>query len=382
MKKTIAVLKGDGIGPEIVGEAVKVLQAVAASFGHDFALDERLVGGAAYEAVGDCLPAATLAACRAADAVLLGAVGGPRWDALPGPQRPEPRALLTLRKELGLFANLRPAKVWAPLTDASPLKPAIVGDGIDLLVVRELTGGVYFGAHSRAADGRSAFDVMPYSVAEIERIARTAFACEKNGAEGYSGDVIEEKTVNACNSFFDALPGIAEYIRSDIKAAFDGDPAADNYEIIMTAYPGIKAIFAYRVAHALLLVGVPFVPRIMTECAHSETGIDIHPGATIGKSFFIDHGTGVVIGETAIIGERVKLYQGVTIGAKTLADARTLVGVKRHPTIEDDVTVYSGATILGGDTIVGKGAVIGSSAFVLQSVPAGAKVSAAKPTTA
>ena len=176
MKKTIAVLKGDGIGPEIVGEAVKVLQAVAASFGHDFALDERLVGGAAYEAVGDCLPAATLAACRAADAVLLGAVGGPRWDALPGPQRPESRALLTLRKELGLFANLRPAKVWAPLTDASPLKPAIVGDGIDLLVVRELTGGVYFGAHSRAADGRSAFDVMPYSVAEIERIARTAFA--------------------------------------------------------------------------------------------------------------------------------------------------------------------------------------------------------------
>jgi len=216
----------------------------------------------------------------------------------------------------------------------------------------------------------------------LKKLARTAFACEKNGAEGYSGDVIEEKTVNACNSFFDALPGIAEYIRSDIKAAFDGDPAADNYEIIMTAYPGIKAIFAYRVAHALLLVGVPFVPRIMTECAHSETGIDIHPGATIGKSFFIDHGTGVVIGETAIIGERVKLYQGVTIGAKTLADARTLVGVKRHPTIEDDVTVYSGATILGGDTIVGKGAVIGSSAFVLQSVPAGAKVSAAKPTTA
>ena len=175
MKKTIAVVAGDGIGPEIVGEAVKVLKKVASTFGHEFAFDEKLVGGAAYDAFGDCLPDDTLEACKSADAVLLGAVGGPKWDALPGPQRPEKRALLTLRKELGLFANLRPAKVWAPLKGASPLKDEIVGEGLDLLVVRELTGGVYFGEHSRSADGQSALDKMPYSVPEIERIARTAF---------------------------------------------------------------------------------------------------------------------------------------------------------------------------------------------------------------
>lgn len=175
MKKTIAVIAGDGIGPEIVGEAVKVLKKIAAKFGHEFTFNEKLVGGAAYDAFGDCLPEDTLMACKGADAVLLGAVGGPKWDALPGPQRPEKRALLTLRKELGLFANLRPAKVWEPLTDASPLKPSIINEGLDLLVVRELTGGVYFGEHTRAEDGRSALDKMPYSVEEIERIARVAF---------------------------------------------------------------------------------------------------------------------------------------------------------------------------------------------------------------
>lgn len=175
MTKTIAVIAGDGIGPEIVGEAVKVLGKVAEKFGHDFAFNEKLVGGAAYDAFGDCLPDDTLAACKSADAILLGAVGGPKWDALPGPQRPEKRALLTLRKELGLFANLRPAKVWPSLKGASPLKDEIIGEGLDLLVVRELTGGVYFGEHTRAADGQSALDKMPYSVAEIERIARVAF---------------------------------------------------------------------------------------------------------------------------------------------------------------------------------------------------------------
>lgn len=175
MNKTIAVIAGDGIGPEIVGEAAKVLAKVASDFGHNFTFNEKLVGGAAYDAFGDCLPDGTLAACKSADAVLLGAVGGPKWDALPGPQRPEKRALLTLRKELGLFANLRPAKVWPSLKGASPLKDEIIGEGLDLLVVRELTGGVYFGEHTRAEDGQSALDKMPYSVAEIERIARVAF---------------------------------------------------------------------------------------------------------------------------------------------------------------------------------------------------------------
>ena len=175
MKAHIAILPGDGVGPEIVAEAVKVLKAVATRFGHDFEMTEHPVGGAAHDLCGDCLPDATLAACKAADAVLLGAVGGPRWDALPPEKRPERRALLTLRSELGLFANLRPAKVWDALKGASPLKDEIVARGIDVLIVRELTGGAYFGEKGRSADRTSAYDVTPYSAHEIERVARIAF---------------------------------------------------------------------------------------------------------------------------------------------------------------------------------------------------------------
>jgi len=175
MKAKIAILPGDGVGPEIVAEAVKVLHAVERLFGHTFALDKHPVGGAAYDLCGDCLPDPTLAACQAADAVLLGAVGGPKWDTLPPAARPERRALLTLRSELGLFANLRPAKVWNDLKGASPLKDEIVAEGIDLLIVRELTGGAYFGEKGRANGGKSAYDVTPYSAHEIERVARIAF---------------------------------------------------------------------------------------------------------------------------------------------------------------------------------------------------------------
>ena len=175
MDRNIVVLAGDGIGPEIVREALKVLDAVANRFGHRFVFDERLVGGASYDACGDCLADETLAAAKNADAVLLGAVGGPKWDSLPPAERPERRALLRLRKELGLFANLRPAKVWDALRCASPLRGEIVERGIDLLVVRELTGGIYFGAHERSAAGDAALDTMPYCAAEIERISRVAF---------------------------------------------------------------------------------------------------------------------------------------------------------------------------------------------------------------
>ena len=175
MKANIVLLPGDGVGPEIVAEAAKVLKAVATRFGHDFEMTEHPVGGAAHDLCGDCLPDATLAACKAADAVLLGAVGGPKWDALPPEKRPERRALLTLRSELGLFANLRPAKVWDALKGASPLKDEIVARGIDILIVRELTGGAYFGEKGRSADRTSAYDVAPYSAHEIERVARIAF---------------------------------------------------------------------------------------------------------------------------------------------------------------------------------------------------------------
>lgn len=179
MKKTIAVIPGDGVGPEIVREAVKVLKVVAGKFGHEFEMTQYPVGGAAYDLCGDCLPDETLNACKSADAVLLGAVGGPKWDSLPPEKRPEKRALLTLRSELGLFGNLRPAKVWDALKGASPLKDEIVSGGIDVLVVRELTGGIYFGKHEFAEDGSSARDIMPYSVMEIERIARVAFEAAK-----------------------------------------------------------------------------------------------------------------------------------------------------------------------------------------------------------
>ncbi len=179
-KVKITLLPGDGIGPEIVREAVKVLTAVEKKFNHSFEMTERLVGGAAIDATGAALPPETLAACEASDAVLLGAVGGPKWDALPADCRPERAALLPLRSKLGLFCNLRPAKVWNALKGASPLRSEIVdgvgsGKGIDLLVVRELTGGIYFGAHERSADGSSARDIMDYSVPEVERIARVAF---------------------------------------------------------------------------------------------------------------------------------------------------------------------------------------------------------------
>ncbi len=175
MKKTITILPGDGIGPEVVAVAVAVLKAVAKKYALDFTLKEHLVGGAAYDAVGDCLPAETLAACKTSDAVLLGAVGGPKWDTLPGDQRPERRALLGLRQALGLYANLRPVKIWEALASASPLKESIIARGVDLLVVRELTGGLYFGSHARSEDGTVAHDSLSYSREEIERIARVAF---------------------------------------------------------------------------------------------------------------------------------------------------------------------------------------------------------------
>ena len=172
--------------------------------------------------------------------------------------------------------------------------------------------------------------------------------------------------------FLDTLPKIREYIETDIQAAYDGDPAAYNKDEIICTYPGLFAIFTSRVAHELFLLGVPMIPRIMTEHAHSLTGIDIHPGATIGRSFFIDHGTGVVIGETATIGDRVKLYQGVTLGAKSFEldeNGNPVKGIKRHPNIEDDVVIYAGATILGGDVTVGRGSVIGGNVWLTTSVP-------------
>lgn len=175
--------------------------------------------------------------------------------------------------------------------------------------------------------------------------------------------------------FLERLIKIRELIQTDLQAAYDGDPAAFNKAEIIFSYPGLFAIMINRIAHELYLLGVPLIPRIMTEYAHTETGIDIHPGATLGKYFFIDHGTGIVVGETAIIGDNVKIYQGVTIGALSTRGGQKLHGKKRHPTIEDNVTIYAGASILGGDTVIGHDSVIGGNAFITTSIPSNTRVS-------
>lgn len=178
-------------------------------------------------------------------------------------------------------------------------------------------------------------------------------------------------------AFLDQLPELRRLVLSDVQAAFDGDPAATGLDEVAFSYPGVYAVTVYRIAHALWRLGAQVVPRMMTEQAHAEAGIDIHPAAQIGEAFFIDHGTGVVIGETTQIGARVRIYQGVTLGALSLprGAVRDKVGHKRHPTIEDDVVIYANATILGGQTVIGRGAVIGGNAFVTDSVAAGVRVS-------
>ncbi|MBR5713111.1 MAG: serine acetyltransferase [Lachnospiraceae bacterium] len=197
-------------------------------------------------------------------------------------------------------------------------------------------------------------------------------------AEAYAGrsaEELEDEAQKLTVAFFKRLPAIREFSEGDLEAAFDGDPAAKFREEIILCYPGSYAIAVYRIAHELFRLDVPLIPRIMTEHAHWQTGIDIHPGATIGRNFFIDHGTGIVIGETTVIGDNVKIYQGVTLGALSTRGGQKLRGKRRHPTIEDDVVIYAGASILGGETIIGKGAVIGSNAFITTSIDPGTRVS-------
>lgn len=192
--------------------------------------------------------------------------------------------------------------------------------------------------------------------------------------ENSSAEEIAQAANDLTLEFFTKIPKIREYIETDIQAAFDGDPAVYNKDEIISTYPGLYAILTSRIAHELFLLGIPLIPRIMTEHAHSITGIDIHPGTTIGKYFFIDHGTGIVIGETTEIGDNVKIYQGVTLGALSTRGGQALKHKKRHPTICDNVTIYSGASILGGETVIGKDVIIGGNAFITTSVPDGARV--------
>lgn len=187
-------------------------------------------------------------------------------------------------------------------------------------------------------------------------------------------DEIEKISREKIMIFMEKIPLIREYLNTDIEAAYLGDPAAYSKEEIIFSYPGLYAIFVNRIAHQLYKLDIPVIPRIMTEYAHGLTGIDIHPGAAIGKYFFIDHGTGVVIGETTIIGDNVKIYQGVTLGALSTNGGQKLKNIKRHPTLGNNVTVYSGTSILGGDTVIGNNVVIGGNCFIISSVSEGSKV--------
>ena len=198
------------------------------------------------------------------------------------------------------------------------------------------------------------------------------------GESGSDAD-INDRAETLTLDFLGRIPAIQNLLFKDVEAELEGDPAAQNKEEIIFSYPGVYAIFVYRIAHVLYELKVPYIPRIMTEHAHSKTGIDINPGATIGEYFFIDHGTGIVIGETTNIGNHVKLYQGVTLGALSTSKGQALSGVKRHPTIEDNVVIYANTTVLGGETVIGANSVVAGNIFVTESVPANTRVTAFHP---
>jgi serine O-acetyltransferase len=214
----------------------------------------------------------------------------------------------------------------------------------------------------RYAAGERIHRIIAMLTSEIKKALLYAFeSANRDTAACWN---LAEKT--AC-ALIEEVPEIRRVTNTDIEAALRGDPAARTTEEVILSYPGLEAILIYRIAHFLHINGVPLIPRIMTEYSHGKTGIDIHPGASIGEYFFIDHGTGIVVGETCIIGKNVTVYQGVTLGA--LSVKKNLHGIKRHPTIEDDVIIYSGATILGGSTVIGRGSTIGGNTWVTSSVP-------------
>ena len=251
--------------------------------------------------------------------------------------------------------------------------------------VLELTRNVLFPAHFGQSKPVRGFAVAYEHGAQLAEIYM-ALAGQMTLALLHHPDFREEgkaarraRGEDAAAAFLERLPDIQAYLKTDLEAAFDGDPAAYDTDEIIFSYPGFYAIMVSRIAHELFLLDIPLIPRMMTEHAHRATGIDIHPGARIGRYFFIDHGTGVVIGETSVIGDRVKIYQGVTLGGLSTRAGQGLRGVRRHPTIENDVTIYSNASILGGETVIGEGSIIGGSCFITRSLPAHTRVSVRSP---
>ncbi len=229
----------------------------------------------------------------------------------------------------------------------------------------------YFGGEELSAETAEYFSghLLSEIASELTEQMEIAFKMDMDTAEK-----AKELAENATATLIAALPEIRRLLLTDVEAGFNGDPAAKSLSEIIVSYPGLLAIFVYRVAHILYQQNVPMIPRIMTEYAHSKTGIDINAGAVIGEYFFIDHGTGVVVGETTVIGNYVKLYQGVTLGALSTRSGQDLAGVKRHPTIGDNVTIYSNSSVLGGETVIGNGVIIGGNAFITKSVPDHTKI--------
>ncbi len=263
-----------------------------------------------------------------------------------------------------------------------PNRDAII-KAIDLL--RQLVYPGYFGEQGLTSSnlpfrlGEIVMELTDLLYEQVRCCLRYREQIPGANSEGEHCSECDKEAAQIVAKFFETIPSIRDVLAADVQAAFDSDPAARNTDETIFSYPGLFAITVQRLAHEFYDANVPLLPRIMTEYAHSLTGIDIHPGAKLGKSFFIDHGTGVVIGETTLIGENVKIYQGVTLGALAPAFGQMLRGQKRHPTIEDNVTIYAGATILGGDTVIGQGSVIGGNVFITTSVPPLNQVSAEPP---
>ena len=277
----------------------------------------------------------------------------------------------------GIAANYRESDILMLKDDgALPDRDTVIG------ILKELRSVIFPGYfEGKIPEGADPEYYIGSYLSEIyERLysqVLTALSYKKK--RNVSRDSVERRSREVCDDFFAALPDIQRTLLKDVEAGYNGDPAAKSREEIICSYPGFLAIFVYRIAHELYEAGVPFIPRIMTEYAHSETGIDINSGAAIGEYFFIDHGTGVVVGETTVIGNNVKLYQGVTLGALSLKSGQKLAGKKRHPTVGDNVTIYANATILGGATSIGEKTVVGGNTFVTGSVDRNVKVSAKAP---
>jgi serine O-acetyltransferase len=262
-----------------------------------------------------------------------------------------------------------------------PSKQAVIGILEDLLTV--IYPGYFGEANVNKSNikyfvGSMLSSIYSRLVNEVEKSLKYLSRIFGVGSE----ETCRRRARMVVKEFLERIPEIRALLSGDIQAAYEGDPAAKSTDEVILSYPCVLAIATYRIAHELWIRGVPLIPRIMTEYAHSKTGIDIHPGAKIGKNFFIDHGTGVVIGETTDIGDNVKIYQGVTLGALSFPRderGKIMKGLKRHPTVGNNVVIYSGATILGGETVIGDGAVIGGNAWITSSIPSGTKVIVAPP---